>query len=197
VIEAVPALTFREVDRDRWPDFVRLFESRGGPSYCWCMAWRPKPTGSPADGPSRREAMHGQVEAGTPVGLLGYHDETPVAWCSIAPRETYRAGLGGTGEPGTWSLACMFIQRDLRGQGIAKQLIAAAVAHARSRGATAIEAYPVDLDSPSYRFMGFVPTFEKAGFRRIGQAGKRRHIMRLDTPPATAPVSGGSKKGLL
>jgi GNAT superfamily N-acetyltransferase len=173
-----PVLTFREVDQDRWPDFARLFESRGGPSYCWCMAWRPKP----ADGPSRRAAMHGHVKAGTPVGLLGYLDEAPVAWCSIAPRETYRAGLGGTGEPGTWSLACMFIQRDLRGQGITKQLIAAAVAHARSRGATAIEAYPVAPDSPSYRFMGFVPTFEKAGFHPAGQAGKRRHIMRLDTP---------------
>jgi GNAT superfamily N-acetyltransferase len=76
----------------------------------------------------------------------------------------------------------MFIQRDLRGQGVTKQLIAAAVTHARSRGATAIEAYPVDPDSPSYRFMGFVPSFEKAGFRPAGQAGKRRHIMRLDTP---------------
>jgi GNAT superfamily N-acetyltransferase len=76
----------------------------------------------------------------------------------------------------------MFIQRDLRGQGITRQLIAAAVAHARSRGATAIEAYPVAPDSPSYRFMGFVPTFEKAGFHSAGQAGKRRHVMRLDTP---------------
>ena len=42
-----------------------------------------------------------------------------------------------------------------------------------------IEAYPVDPASPSYRFMGFIPAFERAGFTEIGTAGTRRHIMRL------------------
>jgi hypothetical protein len=41
-----------------------------------------------------------------------------------------------------------------------------------------VEAYPVDADSPSYRFMGFVAPFEKAGFREVGRAGTRRHVMR-------------------
>ena len=40
-----------------------------------------------------------------------------------------------------------------------------------------MEAYPVDEDSPSYRFMGFVPMFEEAGFREIGREGMRRHVM--------------------
>jgi hypothetical protein len=53
------------------------------------------------------------------------------------------------------------------------------VEHARRRGATVVEAYPVDPDSPSYRFMGFVSTFEAAGFREVGRAGARRHVMRL------------------
>jgi GNAT superfamily N-acetyltransferase len=125
--------------------------------------------------------MRGRVQAGVPIGLLGYLGETPVAWCSIAPRDTYRQGLGGAGEPDTWSLACMFIRRDLRGQGITRQLIKAAVDHARAHGAKIVEAYPVDPDSPSYRFMGFVPTFEKAGFKPTGQReGKRRHLMQLE-----------------
>ncbi|MDL1878190.1 hypothetical protein FBQ85_23965 [Cytophagia bacterium CHB2] len=33
-------LIFHEVDRQRLNAFVTLFESRGGPKYCWCMAWR-------------------------------------------------------------------------------------------------------------------------------------------------------------
>jgi GNAT superfamily N-acetyltransferase len=176
-----PILIFREVDGERWEDFAALFESRGGPKSCWCMVWRAQ--GEEArrtDGPSRRAAMRGRVQTGVPVGLLGYLDETPVAWCSIAPRGTYRPGLGGAGEPNTWSLACMFIRRDLRGQGITWQLIDAAVDHARAHGAKTIEAYPVDPDSPSYRFMGFVPTFEKAGFELTGRReGKRRLLMRL------------------
>ena len=58
-------------------------------------------------------------------------------------------------------------------------LIAAAVEHARRKGASVVEAYPVDPDSPSYRFMGFVGTFEAMGFRAVGRAGTRRHVMRL------------------
>ena len=65
-----------------------------------------------------------------------------------------------------WSIACFFIVRRLRGTGIMKRMIAAAVSHARKRGAKVVEAYPVDADSPSYRFMGFVPVFEEAGFAR-------------------------------
>ena len=51
--------------------------------------------------------------------------------------------------------------------------------HARSHGAAILEAYPVDPDSPSYRFMGFVPVFEEAGFHKVGRAGIRRHVMQL------------------
>jgi len=52
--------------------------------------------------------------------------------------------------------------------------------YAREHGATSLEAYPVDPDSPSYRFGGFVPFFLAAGFREVGRAGTRRHVMRLD-----------------
>ena len=44
-------------------------------------------------------------------------------------------------------------------------MLRAAIDYARKRGATALEAYPVDPDSPSYRFMGFVPAFERLGFK--------------------------------
>jgi hypothetical protein len=56
---------------------------------------------------------------------------------------------------------------------------AAAVEHARANGATLVEAFPVDRDSPSYRFMGFTMLFETAGFCEVGRAGTRRHVMRL------------------
>ena len=69
--------------------------------------------------------------------------------------------------------------RQYRGQGMTARLISAAVEHARARGATVVEAYPVDSDSPSYRFMGFVASFKKAGFVEAGRAGTRRHVMRL------------------
>jgi hypothetical protein len=64
------------------------------------------------------------------------------------------------------------------------QLLRSAIEHAARNGATIIEAYPVDADSPSYRFMGFIETFNKAGFQEVGRAGQRRHVMRLPIAPA-------------
>ena len=185
--QAIQPLVFHEVDRDRWADLERLFEARGGPHHCWCMVWRATPEEAKhTDGKSRKYALKKRVEGGMPIGILGYLDDKPVAWCSIAPRPTYRR-LGGIDEPGqdperVWSLVCFFVSRELRGQGVLAQLIQASVEHARRKGAAVVEAYPVDSDSPSYRFMGFRPSFEAAGFRQVGRAGSRRYIMRLDMP---------------
>ena len=146
-------LQFHEVSAERWPDFERLFEARGGPKSCWCMVWRASPAGGKrTDGASRKAAMAARIGAGAPVGLLGYAGEEPVAWCSIAPRSTYRRLVSGeTSDEGIWSIACFFVVRRLRGAGVTRQLIAAAVRHARAHGASLVEAYPVEPDSPSYR----------------------------------------------
>ena len=176
------ALTFRPVTKANRADFEALFNSPGAPKYCWCMAWRrtkeERPRNKPPD--SKRQ-MRKRIAAGVPVGLLAYDKKVPVAWVSVAPRDTYRS-LGGPdtkeGE-NIWSIVCFFVPRKLRGEGAVHRLIAAAVAHAKKRGATVVEAYPVPPDAPSYRFMGFVPVFEKAGFTDVGMAGTRRHVMRL------------------
>lgn len=174
-------LVFHEVGQSRWSDFEHLFESRGSPKSCWCMVWRATPQEAKhRDGASRKVAMAKRISSGVPVGLLGYIGEEPIAWCSIAPRSTYRRLVDNdSSDEGVWSIACFFVVRRFRGQGITQRIIKAAIEHARSRGATIVEAYPVDPDSPSYRFMGFVPVFEKAGFCEVGRAGKRRHVMQL------------------
>ncbi|MCX8516850.1 MAG: GNAT family N-acetyltransferase, partial [Rhodoferax sp.] len=176
----IDRIVFREVTATTWPDFERLVECRGGPKACWCMVWRASTEEARrTDGASRKAAMRQRIAAGTTVGLLGYLDEEPVAWCSVAPRSSYRrllpdAGAGAdavvdavvdTGsDEGVWSIACFFVVRRLRGLGLSQRILASAVAFATSRGARLVEAYPVAPDSPSYRFMGFVPLFQQAGF---------------------------------
>lgn len=121
-----------------------------------------------------------RIAVGIPVGLLGYIGKEPSAWCSVAPRATYRQLIDDrSSDEGIWSIACFFAIRRFRKHGITRRIISAAVEHARSRGAVIVEAYPVDPDSPSYRFMGFLPVFEKAGFIEVGRAGTRRHVMQL------------------
>jgi GNAT superfamily N-acetyltransferase len=175
-------LTFRPVTAETRADFEAFFSSPGAPHFCWCMVWRRSTEEShrhtPAD---RRRQMMERLDRQTSVGLLAYDGTAPVAWVSVAPRETYRNLGGPAPQPGeiVWSLVCFFVRRRLRGQGMTRRLIAAAADYARREGATHIEAYPVDDAAPSYRFMGFVSLFERAGFSEIGRAGTRRHVMRL------------------
>ena len=99
--------------------------------------------------------------------------------CSIAPRGLFDQSLSPLPDaPGLWSLTCFYIRADHRRQSGFAALLAAAENHARQSGASGIEAYPVDPESPSYRFSGFVPSFEKAGYAEVGRVGQRRHILR-------------------
>lgn len=184
-------LTFREVTSDTWRDLERLFDARGGPKNCWCMVWRrTREESRDARPASRKRMLHDRVEAGVPVGILAYRGSEPVGWCSVGPRDTMRGTMGApaaaAGER-IWSIVCFFVPRPLRGTGLTRRLIGAAVKQARARGATIVEAYPVDPESPSYRFMGFVATFRDLGFVEVGRAGVRRHVMRLAHPRRRAP----------
>ena len=66
-------LTFRPVTKATRDDFVALFEARGGPSYCWCMAYRLTPEEKGATtGAARRPLMLARIDRRVPVGLIGY-----------------------------------------------------------------------------------------------------------------------------
>jgi GNAT superfamily N-acetyltransferase len=134
-----------------------------------------------ADQAQRKRSLHSRIEEGTPIGLIGYVAGQPVAWCSVAPRETFvRLRDDQQEEAGVWSVTCFFVRRDHRGRGLSGRMLDAAVALAKLRGAKAVEGYPVDPDSPSYRFMGFVRLFQARGFREVARGGSRRHVLRLE-----------------
>jgi hypothetical protein len=67
------------------------------------------------------------------------------------------------------------------------------IEYARARGAPALEAYPVDPGGRridvTFAYVGTVPMFEKAGFRRVVEtaarsAGLPRWLMRLELAAA-------------
>jgi GNAT superfamily N-acetyltransferase len=178
-------LSFKPVTATTLGDFEALFGAPGAPKYCWCMAWRATSDElKHASSASRHSQMRGRIADQVQVGLLAYADKTPIGWVSVAPKDTFRS-LGGPDSKDTiWSLTCLFVAKEHRKTGLSAQLIQAAASFAKQHGADLLEAYPVDPDSPSYRFMGFVPAFERLGFKPIARAGKRRHIMRLDLDPS-------------
>lgn len=177
----------RPVIPANFADLATLFEARGGPHFCWCMAFRDKPKEDMSQPPAQRKAwrkglLQARVEAGQHVGLLAYRDGAPVGWCSRGPLAGFRR-LGGPkdGDPvRSWAISCFFIPRAYRGQGLMRGLAMAAIEAARGAGAAMMQVTPVAPDAPSYRFMGYVPLFESLGFDHVARAGHRRHVMRLE-----------------
>ena len=182
-----PIVKFLPVTTTTYPDFLQLFEGRGGPKFCWCMVNRPMdPPYSRADSATKKQAITQYITDGTPIGILAYdHDDQPIAWCSIAPIESHKNLRTKTYKPSNnepqnvWSISCFFIKVAHRRQGLTSQLAKAAINYAKQNGAETIEAYPVDYDSPSYTYMGRIGTFRRLGFKEIGMVGTRRHMMRL------------------
>ncbi len=70
--------------------------------------------------------------------------------------------------------------------GLKRELLRAAIKTARDFGATAVEAYPADQDSPSYGFMGRVEFFKSENFEILGRVGSRRRVARLEI--AESPI---------
>jgi GNAT superfamily N-acetyltransferase len=175
-------LRFAAVTKDNWGAFEALFESPGAPKYCWCTAWRDMPNRQAASNADRKTAISGFVKAGSPIGILACEGEQAIGWCSVAPRESLRklSPKQDDAERDVWSIVCFYIPRDRRKAGLGRTLLDAAIAHAFEHGARTVEAYPVDPDSPSYRFMGFRKMYADRGFVEIGKAGSRRYVMRLE-----------------
>jgi GNAT superfamily N-acetyltransferase len=175
---------FHPLSPERWLDLVKLFEHHGNPGYCWCMTWRATSAEyKQLDAAGRKRALYSRVKARIPTGILAYREDEPIGWCSIAPRETYArlehsTTLKRLDDQPVWSVVCFFVSRRWRRQGLALQLLRAAVKHAAEQGAQIIEGYPVE-PGQSYQFMGSPAIFTAAGFREVARATNDRPIVRF------------------
>jgi GNAT superfamily N-acetyltransferase len=113
---------------------------------------------------------------GRAPGLIAYRDGQAVGWVSMAPREDF-AGLERStvlrrvDDQPVWSITCFVVGKQHRGQGIAAELLDAAIAHAAEHGADLLEAYPVDTAGgriqAAYAYRGPLSMFEDAGFEVV------------------------------
>ena len=188
------ALRFEPLTPDRIADLATLFDAGGDPKWCWCAYYRFRGrdwTNSTAA--SNRHELERLAAHEPAPGLVAYDGEEVVGWVSLGPREDYERlafskVLARVDATPVWSIVCFVVGRQRRGHGIAEALLAAAVEHARSHGATMVEAYPVDTAGhrlPSSNvYHGTLSMFERAGFevverRQANSQSPIRPIVRL------------------
>lgn len=183
MLRAMATIDVRPVTRETWGDFVRLFEARGGPHYCWCAPYRFRDA-QHLTSAQKKVRMEELVTAGTPIGVLAYDGGAPVGWCSIGPRETYvkleRSKVMPRKTPpetATWTVLCFYVARSHRGTGVARSLLRGAVAYARAQGAKVVEGYPSDTSGLSSRHHGHSSVFKPLRFRQ--DEGDRRWALSL------------------
>ena len=167
------------------------------------------PKGRKASGAlPRRQTNCGNSRAKTTTGLVAYlpHPEErrgaaprrgePVGWCAVEPRlnyegllRVYRVPWLGRDEDkrdeSVWAVTCVFVRAGYRRRGVSYALALAAVDFARSRGAKALEAYPMVTSKGEEiawgeLHVGSRSIFAAAGFKEVTRPTPRRVVMRVE-----------------
>lgn len=188
-------LTVRPVTPARWPHLEALFAARGCAEarHCGCMFYRRSGPRSavPAgltEAQANRAELKTLVDAGDPPpGLIGYRGSTPVGWVSLGPREHFARlkrspVMKAVDDQPVWSIVCFVVPAEHRGQGVAQALLEGAVAWAKRRGATLLEAYPVDAahaQGDGAMWFGAKSMYDRAGFVEVARRRPLRPVMRL------------------
>jgi GNAT superfamily N-acetyltransferase len=187
-------LTVVPLTPDRLDDLATVFDQPGDPKWCWCASFRIQANVKSRPPAANRAVLAEAATSGRPPGLIGYRDGRAVGWVSLGPREDFvklarSKVFAPVDDRPVWSIVCFVVARSERGQGLAGELLAAAIRYARAEGATTLEAYPADTGGHRIHiadaYKGTLSMFERAGFtvvarRRWSANTVERLTVRLD-----------------
>ena len=189
------SIVVRPATKARFGDVATMLGPKNpDASVCWCLSHRlDSKTNRSLTGRARGEYVKMLCGRRVAPGVLAYADGEVAGWAAVAPRSDLpfarSAKIPHVDDLPVWSVWCIRVRPGYRGRGISHTLLDGAVAYARSRGAPAIEGYPVDNQGKKVdQTMAYVGTrklFEDAGFTKAADTtstsgGFPRVVMRLD-----------------
>jgi len=181
----------------RFPDVAIMVGPKNpDSSVCWCLSHRlDAKTNRSLVGQARGDYVKQLCRRRVAPGVLAYEDHDVVGWAAVAPRSELpfarSTKIPHIDDQPVWSVWCIRVRPGHRGKGISHVLLEGAVAYARSKGAPAVEGYPVDNHGKkvdlTMAFVGTRKLFEDAGFVKAADTssvsgGFPRVLMRLDLP---------------
>ena len=189
------SIVVRPATKARFGDVATMLGPKNpGSSVCWCLSHRlDAKTNRSLTGRARGEYVKMLCGRRAAPGVLAYADGEVAGWAAVAPRSELpfarSAKIPRVDDLPVWSVWCIRVRPGYRGRGISHTLLDGAVAYARSRGAPAIEGYPVDNQGKkvdlTMAYVGTRKLFEDAGFTKAADTtsvsgGFPRVVMRLD-----------------
>ena len=182
----------KALSRSTWDAFASLVEANGGIfGGCWCMGFHPDDDpNDDADRPNR-DRKYDRVCAGSAHAALVFDGDDCVGWCQFGPptevpriknRREYDKSGGGAPD---WRIACCYVGKGHRRQGVATAALAGALDLIGALGGGRVEGYPEPAGdvSAGFLFHGALSTFEAAGFRRDRKIGKHRWVVSRNVDP--------------
>ena len=188
-----PAYTVTALDESTWPAFAALVERNNGVfGGCWCMGFHDDDDKANTAGINRERKL-ARVRAGTAHAALVFDGDDCVGWCQfgvpgevprIKNRAAYHKSL--TRSP-DWRIACNFVGKGHRRQGVATAALAGALDLIAGLGGGTVEGYPEDAGSvpAGFLFHGALSTYEKLGFVRDRKIGKHRWVVTTVVEPTS------------
>jgi GNAT superfamily N-acetyltransferase len=183
------------LDESTWPAFAALVERNNGIfGGCWCMGFHSEGVGRDATADLNRDRKLARVRAGTAHAALVFDRDDCLGWCQFGtveevPRIKSRAAYekGQTTAP-DWRIACCYVGKGHRRQGVAAAALAGALGLIAALGGGTVEGYPEGADAVSAGFLynGALSTYEQLGFTRNRKIGKHRWVVTTRVEPATS-----------
>ena len=180
----------RPLDESSWDAFASLVEANNGVfGGCWCMGFHPD---DGRDAKLNRERKLARVRAGTTHAALVFEGDDCLGWCQFgAPAEVPKIKNRAAYEKTLttlpdWRIACNFVGKGHRRQGVATAALAGALELIAGLGGGTVEGYPEDAGSvpAGFLFHGALATYEKLGFVRDRKIGKHRWVVTRVVEPA-------------
>ena len=187
-----PALTIKALDESTWDAFARLVECNNGIfGGCWCMGFHPTDADRVTGDGKNRDRKLARVQAGTAHAALVFDGEECLGWCQfgrpaevprIKSRAAYEKAL--VVEP-DWRIACNYVGKGHRRQGVATAALAGALELIATLGGGRVEGYPEAAGAVPAGFLynGALSTYEQLGFTRDRQIGKHRWVVTITIEP--------------
>ena len=191
---AVGSYRIAALDESTWPVFAELVECNNGIfGGCWCMGFHPQDDPADLAIESKRDRKMNRVLTGRAHAALVLDGDRCLGWCQFGrPDEVPRIKNRKEYEreratPPDWRIACCYVGKGHRRQGVASAALAGALELIAGLGGGTVEGYPESAESVPAGFLyhGALSTYEGLGFTRERMIGMHRWVVSKVVQPTS------------